>query len=82
MFLSHVALKNITKLTFLGVPEEHKNFLIFCLFCLPPLLGSLQNRHTETTSYTYTMTFHIYNNPTSHIIEQVITQVKNHKYET
>jgi hypothetical protein len=52
------------------------------LFCLPPGLVSLQNKHTETTSYRYTMTFHIYNNPTLHIIERVITQVKNHKYAT
>jgi hypothetical protein len=40
------------------------------------------NMHTEIAAYTYTMTFHIYNNPTSHIIKRVITHVKNHMYAT
>jgi hypothetical protein len=73
-----------------GFPEEHKPYVpqfteehkIFFKKSLPILsasqLGSLQNRHTHIE----VMTFHIYNNRTSHIIKWVITHVKHHKYAT
>jgi hypothetical protein len=71
--------RNITEVTFVEEPRNIRFFIyFFCLFCLPPRLRSLQNRHKETAAYTYT----IYNNPISHVIERVITHVKHHNYPT
>jgi hypothetical protein len=54
-YVSQGSPRNIS-IIFLGQPrniiDEHKIFFKKYVFCLPPQLGSLQNRHTYTSAYT------------------------------